>query len=74
MVAFRSADLISTQGATDIHGSKFDSPSNPIASGGKLSSSIVPATYVAFVNYIDSTQLARFDLHNGTYFDEQMIT
>jgi hypothetical protein len=72
-MGFRSADLISTSGATDIHGSKFDSPSHPIATGGVLSSSIVPAKYVSFVSYVDSTQLARFGLHNGTNFDGQMI-
>lgn len=47
--AYKSADLISTSGATDIHGSKFDSPSHPIATGGVLSSSIVPAIYVSFI-------------------------
>ena len=73
MVVTRQADLISTVGATDIHGTAFDSPSKPIATSGVLSSSIVPATYVGFVNYIDSTQLARFGLHNGTRFDSRTI-
>lgn len=61
----RQADLISLANATDIHGSEFDDPSNPIADGGKLDKSIVPATYVSFVDYLDDTQLARFGLHNG---------
>lgn len=30
---------------------------------------ITAATYVSFVNYIDSTGLARFGLHNGMLFD-----
>jgi len=61
----RQADLFSISKATDIHGSKFDSPANPIAVGGVLDSSITAAEYVSFVNYIDPVQLARFGLHNG---------
>jgi len=61
----RQADLFSVKGATDIHGSKFDNPANPIAVGGVLDSSITPANYVPFVNYLDPIQLARFGLHNG---------
>ena len=63
--ANRQADLFSIASATDIHGSKFDSPANPVAPNGVLDSSITPAKYVSFVNYLDSTQLARFGLHNG---------
>lgn len=63
----RQADLFSIAAATDIHGTKFDDPSNPIAPGGVLDSGIVPATYVSFVDYIDDDQLERFGLHNGTY-------
>ena len=63
--ANRQADLFSIASATDIHGSKFDNPANPIAVGGVLDSSITPAKYVSFVNYIDPVQLARFGLHNG---------
>ena len=61
----RNADLFSIAGATDIHGTKFDDPSNPIAKKGKLDKSITPAEYVAFVSFIDDDQLARFGLHNG---------
>jgi len=38
---FRSADLIDTSGATNIAGTKFDSPSNPAAPKGVLDSSII---------------------------------
>lgn len=51
--------------ATDIHGSKFDNPQNPIAVNGTLNSQIKPATYIPFVDMLNSTQLARFGLHNG---------
>ena len=62
----RQADIFSIASATDIHGTKFDDPKNPVAPGGVLDSSVTPAKYVGFVNYIDSKQLARFGLHNGT--------
>ncbi|KAL0071104.1 hypothetical protein AAF712_001662 [Marasmius tenuissimus] len=70
---YKQADLFSIAAATDIHGTEFDDPSNPVAPGGVLDSSIVPATYVSFVDYIDDKQLARFGLHNGGDFDEKLI-
>lgn len=63
--SYKQADLFSIAGATDIHGSKFDSHLNPIAVKGKLNSAIVPAQYVSFVDFVDDDQLARFGLHNG---------
>lgn len=65
LIYFRQPDLFDISKATDIHGTKFDNPANPVAVNGALDSSITPATYVPFVNYIDETQLARFGLHNG---------
>jgi len=32
---------------------------------GVLDSTIIPAEYVSFINYLDPVQLARFGLHNG---------
>ena len=63
----RQADLFDISNATDIHGTLFDDPSNPIADDGKLDKSITPATYVGFVSLIDSTQLGRFGVHNGEW-------
>ncbi|EIM83805.1 uncharacterized protein STEHIDRAFT_148606 [Stereum hirsutum FP-91666 SS1] len=71
--SYKQADLISLANATDIHGSKFDDPANPIADDGKLDKSIVPATYVSFVDYLDDVQLARFGLHNGDPSDQTLI-
>ncbi|GLB38603.1 putative esterase-like activity of phytase [Lyophyllum shimeji] len=62
---YKQADLFSIAGATDIHGTKYDDPSNPIAPGGILVSGIKPATYVSFVNYVEPNGLARFGLHDG---------
>ncbi|KAF8961939.1 esterase-like activity of phytase-domain-containing protein [Flammula alnicola] len=59
---YKQADLFSITGATDIHGTKFDSPANPIAR-------IIAATYVSFVNFVDDTQLARL----GSPDDETLI-
>ncbi|KAL0581259.1 hypothetical protein V5O48_000742 [Marasmius crinis-equi] len=70
---YKQADLFSIASATDIHGTKFDDPSSPLAPGGVLDSSIVPATYVSFVDYLDDDELDRFGLHNGGDFDEQLI-
>ncbi|KAA1472587.1 hypothetical protein DENSPDRAFT_859545 [Dentipellis sp. KUC8613] len=71
--AYKHADLISLSGATDIHGSKFDEPGNPLAKKGDLDKSITPATYVSFVDILNSSQLARFGLHNGDPDDETLI-
>ena len=67
--ANRQADLFSIVGATNIHGSKFDNPTNPIAVGGVLDGSITPVKCVSFVNYLDPVQLARFGLrfHSGRH-------
>lgn len=70
---YKQADLFSITGATDIHGTKYDDPSNPVASGGKLVSSIKPATYVSFVNYVETNGLARFGLHNGKPDDQTLV-
>lgn len=38
-----------------------------------LDSSITPAEYVSFVNFLDPVQLARFGLHNGKPDDPTLI-
>ncbi|KAH9919965.1 esterase-like activity of phytase-domain-containing protein [Epithele typhae] len=71
--AYKQADLFDISGATDIHGTKFDDPSNPVAPNGKLDKSVTPAQYVGFVSFIDDDQLARFGLHNGKPADQTLI-
>ncbi|KAJ8494303.1 hypothetical protein ONZ45_g13284 [Pleurotus djamor] len=68
--SYRQADLIDISQATDIHGTKFDDPANPISPGGKLDESITPATYVEFVDLIDDDELKRFGIHNGKPNDQ----
>ncbi|KAI0047867.1 hypothetical protein FA95DRAFT_1588967 [Auriscalpium vulgare] len=71
--AYKHIDLISVASATDLHGTSFDDPSNPIAKKGVLNNQIVPATYAGFVDMLNSTQLARFGLHNGDPADQTLI-
>ncbi|KAG6909301.1 hypothetical protein DXG01_001245 [Tephrocybe rancida] len=70
---YKQADLFTTVGATDIHGTKFDDPAHPVSAGGVLDPSIKPATYVPFVNYVDTVELARFGLHNDSPNDETLV-
>ncbi|KAF5353668.1 hypothetical protein D9758_008665 [Tetrapyrgos nigripes] len=70
---YKNADLFSIAQATDIHGTDFDDPSNPIAKKGKLNKNITPAEYVEFVSFVDDDQLARFGLHNDDPSDETLI-
>jgi hypothetical protein len=70
---YKQADLFSIAGATNIAGSDFDNPTTPVAPGGVLDSSVTPATYVSFVNYIDPVQIARFGLHNGGVEDSTLV-
>ncbi|KAK7038479.1 phytase-like domain-containing protein [Favolaschia claudopus] len=72
-IKYKHIDLFSIENATDIHGTDFDSPSTPVAPKGKLSKKIVPATYLSFVDYADTTQLARFGLHNGDPDDNTLL-
>ncbi|KAJ3567527.1 hypothetical protein NP233_g6309 [Leucocoprinus birnbaumii] len=71
---YKNADLFSIRGATDIHGTKFDNHLNPIAVNGTLHPSITPAEYVQFISYVNSTQLARFGLHNGSPDDPTLLS
>ncbi|KAJ7444474.1 esterase-like activity of phytase-domain-containing protein [Mycena latifolia] len=72
-IKYKHADLFSIVNATDIHGTSFDDPDTPAAPKGTLSKKIVPATYVSFVDYADTTQLARFGLHNGDPDDNTLL-
>ncbi|KAG5635359.1 hypothetical protein H0H81_011548 [Sphagnurus paluster] len=70
---YKQADLFTINGATDIHGTKYDDPANPVSPGGVLDPAITPATYVPFVDYLNSSELARFGLHNGSPNDQTLI-
>jgi hypothetical protein len=60
--------------ATNLAGSKFDDPANPLAPGGVLDSAIKPALRTEFINLNDSAQLAKFGLHNGPADDNNNLS
>jgi hypothetical protein len=66
---YRSADLIDTNGATDLAApavyATYNGPTSQIAPNGVLLPAITPVAYQKFVNIDDNTQLNRFGLHNG---------
>lgn len=64
---FRHADLIDISRATNIRGTRFDNPANPVSPGGILDKRITPAKLTEFVDFIDQDQLARFGLHTSKF-------
>jgi hypothetical protein len=67
------SDLIDISKATNIAGTKYDDPANPVSPAGKLVSGITAATYASFVDMIDDDELERFGLHNDGDDDEKLI-
>ncbi|KAJ7049213.1 esterase-like activity of phytase-domain-containing protein [Mycena amicta] len=72
-VKYKHADLFSIANATSIAHTDFDSADTPVAPKNKLDKSVVPATYVSFVDYADPVGLARFGLHIGDPDDLTLI-
>jgi hypothetical protein len=60
--------------ATNLAGTRFDQPANPVAPGGVLDSSIRPALRTEFIDINDSTQLAKFGLRNGPTDDANNLS
>ncbi|KAF8578468.1 hypothetical protein K439DRAFT_1621271 [Ramaria rubella] len=71
--SYKSIDLFDTSKATNIAHTKFDESTHPVAPNGTLVAGVTPALYQQFVSIIDSTQLARFGLHNGKPIDSTLI-
>lgn len=71
---YRAVLLYSIAGATNLAGSRFDNPANPVAPGGKLDASVKPATRSEFINLNDPVQLAKFGLHNGPKDDDNNLS
>jgi hypothetical protein len=63
--AYRRVELLDISGATDIAGGKYDAVGGAIAPMGILDHAIVPARLSDFLDINNSSQLARFGLHNG---------
>ena len=70
---YRNILVYDISAATNIAGTKFDDPANPIAPNGVLDSSIRPADRTEFININDGVQLAKFGLHNGPTDDNNNL-
>lgn len=71
--SYKNAALISTDGATNIAGTKYDSAANPVSPGGKLVADIKDIQTQDFVSFVDKDQLAKFGLHTGGAIDQTLI-
>jgi hypothetical protein len=70
---YRNIEILDTSKATNIANTKYDDDV-PVAPGGKLESSVVPATLTPFIDINDNTQLNRFGLHNGEPNDRNNLS
>lgn len=68
MSDFRKVLLVDITNATNIAGSAFDNLGAAIAPSGVLNNTITPATTGAFIDLNASSELAKFNLGNGTSF------
>lgn len=71
---YRKILVYDLTGATNIAGTKFDNPANPIAIAGVLDASITPATRTDFIDINDGAQLAKFGLRNGPTDDNNNLS
>ncbi|PWN23939.1 hypothetical protein BCV69DRAFT_279842 [Microstroma glucosiphilum] len=71
--SYKEVGLLTTAGATNIAGTKYDSPENPVAPGGQLVDGITAATVQDWLSLIDTAQLAKFGIHNGGTLDQNLI-
>jgi len=71
---YRTILIYDIGGATNIAGTKFDDPANPIAPAGVLDASIKPASRADFININDGAQLSKFGLHNGPTDDNNNLS
>src|SRR2546423_8640115 len=71
---YRQVDIFDTSNATNIKSDHYDSTTGAIANNqGELLDNIVPAQYFPFLNINDSSELARFKLHNGGNQDSSLL-
>ncbi|CAO1629367.1 unnamed protein product [Sympodiomycopsis kandeliae] len=71
--SFKNAALISTSDATNIAGTKYDSPDSPVSPGGQLVADIKAVQVQDFVDLVNKDQLAKFGLHTGGNIDQTLI-
>lgn len=71
---YRKILVYDISSATNIAGSKFDEPGNPVAPAGVLDATIKPAARTEFIDLNDGAQLAKFGLHNGPTDDNNNLS
>ncbi len=71
---YRKILVYDIAGATNIAGTRFDDPANPVAPAGVLDSSIRPALRTEFIDINDAAQLAKFGLRNGPTDDNNNLS
>lgn len=60
---FKSVLMVDTTGATNLAGTAFETTATPVAPGGNLVSTVTPVQQVQLVNFLNTTQLAKFGLN-----------
>ncbi|GAV28656.1 hypothetical protein PMKS-002130 [Pichia membranifaciens] len=70
---FKHVDFWSLTDAENIVGKYDDAGAQISTSKGVLSSNITPATHYSFIDMLDETELAKFNLHNGGTDDDHML-
>lgn len=63
---FKSVLLVSTQGATNLAGTLFETSAMPVAPGGKLDPAVKPVRLAELVNLLDPAALGRFGINLKT--------
>lgn len=72
---YKQAALVSIKenNPTNIAGTKYDQPQNPVSPGGNLVAGITPAVVHDFVDLRATDQLSKFGLRNDGAFDQNLI-
>jgi hypothetical protein len=71
---YRKILIYDISGATNIAGTRFDNPANPVAPLGVLDASVKAATRTEFIDINDGAQLAKFGLRNGPTDDNNNLS
>ena len=70
---YRAVLIFDTVGATDIHGTAYDSAASPLAQNGILANGITPATSTVLIDINDTNQLKKFSLNNNSNDDSNTL-
>lgn len=71
---YRTVSLYDISAATNIAGTAYDTAATPLSPSGVLAAGVVPAQRTTLVDLNDTTQLAKFGLHNGPTDDTNNLS